>query len=199
MAQRLFSTKKQERARGYFKTTGKYVLYQVTEHKKSFLPNFSDVKNAVLNDFFKEQAKQLQRKTVSQIKNDILNSKITLKDAATRKGFKVIDTGFVKKGDKIQGLDPKMPLLNKIFVLSDYNNQVLQDLCEDDYYLVVLKDTQKTEASKLEEAKSEILNKEKLKESRKMTQAFIASLLRNAKIDIDKKALSMHKNITRDI
>jgi peptidyl-prolyl cis-trans isomerase D len=198
LAQRLFSAKKQERSRGYFKTTGKYIIYQVSEHQKSYLPNSSDVKNTVINDFFDEQAKQLQQKTVSQIKTDILNSKITLKDAATRKGFKVFDTGFVKKGDKIQGLNEKMSLLNRIFMLSD-SNQVLQDLYEDDYYLVVLKDTQKTEESKFEEAKIDLLNREKLKESRKMTQAFIASLLRNAKIDIDKKALSMHKNITRDI
>ena len=127
-----------------------------------------------------------------------MNSKITLTDAVSRAGFKVFNTGLIKKGDKVQGFDSKMPFLEKMFMLSD-TKQVLQDLYEDDYYLVVLKNAQKTEEFKFEDAKSEVINKEKLRESRRYTQAFIASLLRNAKIDMDKKALSMHKNNTRDI
>lgn len=198
LAQRLFSTKKQDRARGYFKTTGKYVIYQTAEAQKSYLPSFNDAKNAVLKDYFNDKAKVLQRKLVSQIKSDILNSKITLTDAVSRAGFKVFNTGLIKKGDKVQGFDSKMPFLEKMFMLSD-TKQVLQDLYEDDYYLVVLKNAQKTEEFKFEDAKSEVINKEKLRESRRYTQAFIASLLRNAKIDMDKKALSMHKNNTRDI
>ena len=49
-----------------------------------------------------------------------------------------METGLIKKGDKVQGFDEKMPLLSKMFIISD-KKQVLQDSYENDYYLVALK------------------------------------------------------------
>jgi len=198
IAQRMFSTKKQERALGYFKTTGKYVIYKLIDTQKSYLPDFAAVKDIVLRDYYKNRATQLQRKAVSQIKAEILNSQTTLKDAAIREGIKVVETGFIKKGDKVQGFDEKMPLINKMFVLSD-KKQVLQDVYENDYYLVTLKAVLAEDMQLFESKKDDIKNKESLKESRKHANAFIASLLRNAKIDMDKKVLSLHKNHSKDI
>ncbi len=198
IAQRMFSAKKQERELGYFKTTGKYVIYRLIDAQKSYLPDFSTVKDIVLKDYYKNRATQLQRKAVSQIKADILNSQTTLKDAATRNGIKVIETGFVKKSDKIQGFDEKMPLLSKMFIISD-KKQVLQDSYNNDYYLVTLKAIQYDDTQRFEDKKDDIKNKENMKESRKHTNAFIASLLRNAKIDMDKKVLSLHKKHSKDV
>ena len=198
IAQRMFSTKKQERALGYFKTTGKYVIYRLIDTQKSYLPDFTVVKDLVLKDYYKNLATQLQRKAVSQIKTDILNSQTTLKDAATREGVKVIETGLIKKGDKVQGFDEKMPLISKMFIISD-KKQILHDFYENDYYLVTLKAVQQDDLQRFEDKKEDIKNKENLKESRKHANAFIASLLRNAKIDMDKKVLSLHKNYSKDI
>jgi peptidyl-prolyl cis-trans isomerase D len=198
ISQRMFSTKKQERALGYFKTTGKYVIYKLIDTQKSYLPNFTVVKDSVLKDYYKNNAIKLQLKAVSQIKSDILNSQTTLKDAATRVGVNVVETGFIKKGDKVQGFDEKMPLISKMFVISD-KKQVLQDSYENDYYLVTLKAEQADDSQRFEDKKEDIKNKENLKESRKHANAFIASLLRNAKIDMDKKVLSLHRNHSKDI
>ncbi len=197
ISQRLFSTKKQERAMGHFKTTGNYVIYKLIDTQKSYVPDFVAVKDTVLKNYYKNQATQLQRKAVSQIKMDILNSQTTLKDAATRIGIKVIETGLIQKGDTVKGFDEKMPLMSKLFVLTD-KKQVLQDMYENDYYLVTLKDVQHDDEQRFEDKKEDIKNKEKLKEARKHTNAFIASLLRNAKIDMDRKVLSLHKNHSKD-
>jgi hypothetical protein len=85
-----------------------------------------------------------------------------------------------------------------MFIISD-KKQVLQDVYENDYYLVTLKAVQYDDAQRFEDKKESIKNKENLKESRKHANAFIASLLRNAKIDMDKKVLSLHKNHSKDI
>jgi len=85
-----------------------------------------------------------------------------------------------------------------MFVISD-KNQVLLDVSENDYYLVTLKSEQAADLPQFDDKKSGIEDKEKLKESRKHSNAFIASLLRNAKIDMDKKTLNLHKNNTKDI
>jgi hypothetical protein len=157
------------------------------------LPEFKDVKEFVRENYYKDQARQLQQKAVSKAKVDILDSKTMLKDVASRLGVKLIETEFIKKGDKIKDLSKDSPLLNKLFLLSD-KKQVLQDMHGDEYYLATLENVQKFDEKLFKEKSQDIKNNEALRGARRQANAFVASSLRNAKIDIDKKALSLYKS-----
>ncbi|KKQ32485.1 MAG: PpiC-type peptidyl-prolyl cis-trans isomerase [candidate division TM6 bacterium GW2011_GWF2_37_49] len=178
---------------GYLKTSGKYVIYKLLQKEKSYLPELKLVKNTVIEDYYNYQADLMAKKNIAKIKADILCGTATLKQGAGKIGIlQTNTTGLIKNGDPVAGLEKDLPLLKKMFVLDD-KSQVLQDNNGGTYYLVQLIEEQAGAVKDTQNLHS-IINKEKYNASRKQVSAFIASLQRNAKIDMDKKVLSGHKN-----
>lgn len=178
---------------GYLKTSGKYVIYKLLQKEKSFLPELKQVKSAVLEDYYNYQSDLIAKKNVAKIKADILGGIATLKQGALKIGIiNTMTTGLIKNGDAAAGLNKDLPLFKKLFILDD-KSQVLQDSYNGTYYLVQLIEEQAGDIKDIKNPAS-IINKEKYNASRKQISAFIASLQRNAKIDMDKKVLSGHKN-----
>lgn len=195
LAQKLFAPSKRMQSCGYFVVEGKYVLYQLTDLEKSVVPSLEKARNHVLKDYQEAEASRALDKMVGQVKAEVLDKKSTLEEAAATFGLKVIKTGIVAKDDKPwEGLDKDNMVSKRAFVLSDMR-QVLQHYHDKDFYLVQLREVAPASNEEFTAKKSEMIKKQKLNGPSTQVGAFIASLQRNAKININEKKLMKLKQV----
>lgn len=187
LTQKIFGESKTSKI-GFFVHEDAHIIYRITDAKESFVKKFDDVKGSVREKFQKTLAKDLAQSIIKKIKSDCFHNKQSLAGAAQQHQVKTIrfenktkDSSF----DLFKGKSVK----SQLFSLSD-SCQILQYKEDDSIYLIQL---EKAETSKdkngLEAEAKEILKKEKNKNSRMQSASFIASLERNAKIEIDNKML----------
>lgn len=187
LTQKIFTGSKTNKI-GFFAHEDANIIYSIIDTKESYIKAFDTVKESVKEKYLKTLAKDLAQSTIKQIKTDCFQKKMSLLDAAQQHQVK---TTLLEKKTKDSSLDlfKGKSVKNQIFALSD-SCQILQYKEDDSIYLIQLEKTEEAKEKKnLETEAKDILKKEKIKNSRMQSASFIASLERNAKIEIDNKIL----------
>jgi len=186
LANRLFGDSRQRRERGYFFDGGIYTLYQLSESEKSYVKKFDDIKEKLLAQYHQTIARENLKISVKEARSKVFNKKALLPDIAKEDNLKFLQTNYLKFGDQIDELKNLRTISSKIFNLNDIS-QLMQYQHENDYYLIQLEGSreQKYEKDIQKENIAQIIKNEKMAGSTGHTSGFIASLRRNAKIDVD--------------
>ena len=189
LAQKIFASVKRQQTYGYFIVEDKYVIYLLSGTEKSFIPLLDQIKDVVTVDYKKQQTENSISKVVLQIKTDVLHKKMPLAAAVAKFNLGVNQTALMLRTDELAGVEKGNQLVNKMFILSD-RAQILQYRHDQDYYLAQLIESAPFVPQEFDQEKVKIAQKQKTNGMRMYSGAFIASLQRNAKIDVDKKMLS---------
>lgn len=183
LANKFFSKQGSQKNYGYFINDGLHVVYLLVEKEESYLPKFEKVKDAVTNNFYDESAKKELKKEVRLAKKDLLLGKTTMDKLADKLGLKVKTTGMIKKGADINGISKSSNFSSAIFVLND-KSQVSKQKVEPDYYLTQLIKDQKFDEQGFKKEKDDIMQKVSDDQSAVLFDTFVASLQRNARIEM---------------
>lgn len=188
VAQKLFAGTGKARAKsnGYFVHQGKHVLYSMTSKEESVIPEFVSVKERIEKDWFEQQAKKLRKDLAISLKRDLLAKKTSLEEAGKKYNFSLLTTGLVAVDESIDGLKDAGSIVSEAFSLSD-PSQLLEHKHESNLYLVQLVASEPGEAKI--DASADSLGAEQKRRKQRSLDGFIASLRRNAKIEIDEKIL----------
>ncbi len=197
LARHLFSPHKRQSTFGYFVEKDVYVLYQLAEVKKSYIPAFKDIKGKVMDDFYAAKTEALAKNSLKDARAAILAKKMTLEQFAEQQGRKVIKTTNVRKNDTIPELKINPAIKEKMFMLSD-PSQVLEFKDKDTFYLAQVRDMQAPKDAISDQERSKIIKQEKYKANMQHLSAFIASLYRNATIETDKAILEKQRQSMKD-
>lgn len=194
IAQKIFTEKRALLSYGYFVHRGKHVLYKETEKEKSYIPEYDTVAGRVTEDWYEEKARKQQEKTVKKLRVELLGA--TIDAVAEKYGFGVVKTDALKPGEgddapKVDALKDTGSLLAECFALTD-PSQLLVHQHKDDVYLARLRSSSYAEASedRVEGLGKELQNMQK----QRYLGGFIASLQRNAKIEIREDILKLQES-----
>jgi len=191
MSRNLFTKKSMQQNYGYFSDKDQYILYRETDRESSFIPNFKDVREKILQEYYEYKAKERQKLLVRNICKNILEGKTTLKDVQKLYDLKLITTKMIKKDEKrVEGIDFE-DLPDKAFPLTD-KTQLLKLRRDNDYYLVQLEKVGDLDSIELEDGLKKLISSEKSTKMAFYVGTFIASLVRNAKIEKNEEMLNLH-------
>lgn len=192
LAKRLFAPYKRQKEYGYFFYDEKYVIYKHLETKKSFIKPLAENKEKVLKHYYKAQAKDLQQETSRKSREAFFGKKETLESLGKRHNLEFIQVENVVKKDKHSKLKDAGTLQDKMFDLTD-KTQLLKYKHKKDYFLAQLTKHTPSDKQKSKETKKEIIQKEKMMNSRLYIGAFIEFLKKNAKIEVDEKMMKVYR------
>lgn len=187
-AKRLFSQQKQQGLAGYFLHDDLYYIYKLADSQKSYIPSLHDIKTKVSADYYKQKAEKLAKSALKEARASILSKKMTLQGVAEAYKAPITTIKKVKKGAKMTELAGDGALKEKLFSLTD-PDQILEYMYKSVYYLAQMNDEEPIQGESLEKEHEKIIKQEKYKTNSLHMGAFIASLHRNAKIEIDQKLL----------
>ena len=187
LAQRAFGKGKRISPFGFFMLKDEYVIYKLGDTKKSDIPALSAIKETVIKDYQNNKAQKHIKEAVTRIKAGVLNQGVALDVQAEQEGAVIIQTGMITAKDDVKGLEK--PLITRLFVLSD-KAQVLEYRQGEDYYVAQLVGEGEVKAEDFEKTRASLLKDGKMRATKDMPTAFIASLHRIAKIEIDKNVLN---------
>lgn len=188
----IFGIRKRQNRNGYFFNDGKYTVYQIIETKKSFIQEYDSVKSKVQETYTKKKAQSNLKSFAAEARSLIFNKKTTLIDFATKHNLKIIQSENIEIGGKIEGISDMGDLTQKIFTLTD-PSQILYYRHENQSFLIQLKEQKASNLDVFESERLKIAKNEKFKNSTIHISAFIASLQKNAKIEVDKNVLKTYK------
>lgn len=194
LAKKIFA--KTQSGFGFIQYENNFILFKVGKIQASEIPPFSQVKDEVTDAFYKTKGQDLLKSTLRNAKTSLLNKTQTPEELSKKMDADLITTGLISQG-KNKGTDIKelkhiAGLKPRIFVLSS-PEQVLSYNFKDQYLLVKLQESIPAPEGAFEQKRDEIIKKEKMKGAMLTTDAFIASLYRNAKIDFDEHLLGINK------
>lgn len=185
LAKRIFSSQGKTSQRGFYFEDGIFTLYFKTDAQPSFVPKLEEIKEKVLDYYFKSEAKARIKKIMSDIRSEIMNKKSTLQELAQKYGKKIVETDMLSKNDTIKAFSHASKLVKKLFELT-HQSQLLSYKDGKGYFVGRLKDTDPINEKAFQEKKTAIREQEKNRSRQEFVRTFIASLQRNAKIDVDK-------------
>ncbi len=190
LAQKIFASVKKQQTYGYFMLENKYIIYLLAGTEKSAIPSLEQIKGAVVSDYREHQTESNMRKVVLQMKTDVFTKKMPLAAVAEKYNVKITKTGLISYSEAaVEGIEKENQLTHKLFNLSDVS-QVLQHHHKRDYYLAQLIESAPFTAQEFEKEKNSIAKNLKMSGNRMYAGAFIASLQRTAKIEVDKKMIT---------
>ena len=180
---------KRSRKHGYFMHDGSYVIYNEVAREKSFIKKFADVKDKVNERYTTSQANDAIRSEAKKIKTSFFHKNIPLTQAA--KEHKSFTLKNVDKNSSIREFKNTKNMADILARVSDAS-QILQHKEGKNIYLIQLSKESAPKTDKnIQEATSKIIIAEKSKNSYLQSTAFIASLQRNAKIEVNDKMLKV--------
>ena len=185
LAQRLFSAQSKASQKGYYFEEGLFTLYFRTETEKSFVPKLDTIKDDVLEYYFESEAKTKMTEILKEVRASFLNKKETLSDIADKFNKKLIETEWLSKKDKIHHLGKAEHLVGKLFGLT-HQSQLLSYKDDEVYYVGTLLEAEPLDEKAFQDKKNAIIERDKQQGAQALVRSFIASLQRNAKIDVDK-------------
>jgi peptidyl-prolyl cis-trans isomerase D len=180
--EKIFSSNKKEGEFGVFNFKDDKILYQIVNIQKSFISDFKEIRSSVEEDFYNDLAKKLVKKDIKDSKRSLINKNKTLKEVAVQSGLKLVSTKAIKSTDNLEDFDFGVDFDKKAFMLMS-SDQALTYKNDSEYYLVQLKDIEQTNLIKFSDEKNTIVTKDKNNNKPVYSQAFIASLLRTARIE----------------
>lgn len=180
--EKIFASKKKGGSFGAFNYKDDKILYQIIKVQKSYIPTFDKIKTSVKQNFYKDLAKRLLKKDIKDAKRSLINKEKALKEVATINDLIIVSTKAIKNTEKVESFDFEVDFVKKAFELMS-SDQALTYKKGSEYYLVQLKDIEQTNLINFADEKYKITEKEKNNNKSFYSQAFIASLLRVARIE----------------
>lgn len=172
---------------GYFVHRGQHILYKIDAREKSYIPDYETVKARVEQDWYAEQAEKLQDSRAKQLRADLFDKKMTIEQASKAPGFTIIKTALIGKDDEVEALKDAGNIVSEAFLLND-PSQVLSYKHKTDCYLVKLEEQMREDLAEKVDDKL-LADTEKRREKQRYLDGFIASLQRDAKIEVDQALL----------
>ena len=188
LAKRLFSSHKRNAALGYFTHENMYIIYKLGDVAKGYVPAFKDVKDKVSEDFYEEKAESLAKNTLKETRAALMAKRMTFEQAAQSFKASIITTKKIKKGSPLKEFGDDVAVLRDRLLLLTSPVQVLEHKNKDTFFLAQINEITPASADFNKEI-PKIIKQEKYKANTLSMSAFIASLYRNAKIEIDRKIL----------
>lgn len=186
----LFAKKNTRQNFGYFTSKNQYILYREKNRENSFIPQFKDVQEKVLEEYYNHRALESQKFIMRNIRKDILEGKATLSDMQKLHNLKLVTTKMIRRdAGNIEAIDFEN-LSVKVFELTD-KSQILKLKHDKDYYLVQLGNVEVFDSVDLEGNLRELILSEKSSKEAFCVGTFIASLVRNAKIEKNEEVLNL--------
>lgn len=182
LTQKIFEKAKPSVNYGYFGHEDKFVIFKEISRQESYIPPFDQIKYKVTQDYFAFTAKKDIKLFARDAKADLLEGKTTLVNLSNKLSLPLKNTGFVGSNDKVLEFEDAQGLISKSFDLTA-KNQVLKFKSVPDYYLVQLEKTAPIDMEKFEIEKNKIIEDEFKAQKTVYLSGFIASLVRNARID----------------
>ncbi len=186
LAKKLFAAQGKTSGIGYFVHDDCYILYQLAEVKKAYLPAFNEVKAAVSSDFIKEQADVIAKRTLKGLRAAVLAGKKTLDDVASEIKAHYTKTDMATTASDLKGFSGERSVKEKLFALTT-PSQVLFMTQGENFYLATINDVEYADKADLEKENAKQAKSEHAKIGSLQMGAFIASLHRNAKIEVENK------------
>ena len=197
IARNLFSSDKRKNTVGYLVNKDTYIIYNLIDMQKSSVPTLEQIKDKVTADCYQNRADERAKKTLKELKGLLLDKKTTLTQIAAKYGMSLVSTKKTTVKAGVSELGQNKGLQGLFFTLDD-QSQVLQVKLKDEYYLAQLKEMTIKSNQQIDQEMVKTIDQEKYKSGTMLLSAFIASLHRNAKIEIDQKVLSARHIPTRD-
>ncbi|HBS48176.1 TPA: hypothetical protein DEO28_03770 [Candidatus Dependentiae bacterium] len=189
LIQKIFAKKSAENNFGYFEYNNAFVLYREAARKAKTVLSLSSVRPQVEQDCCKDAGKNKQAELAATIKKQILDHKGSLIDFQKIYGLQLINTGLVKRDSKVK-FEEFEPLLGKAFELSD-KGQILELNNKNDIYLVQIENMSVPSIEMIDREIEKIARSEKESGKATFMNSFVASLLRNAKIEKNEEMLNL--------
>jgi peptidyl-prolyl cis-trans isomerase D len=167
---------------GFFERGLTIVFYQETGREPSHTPALSQVRGQVLEAYHAHQAQETSDKEAAQLQSKLLEGQETFSALAAQYGEKVQETGLIGPKEQISAFGKVPGLSEQAFELSD-GKQLLVYKYDDSSYFVRLKETKLEALPDSAAAFGGISGQEEKTQQSLYFEAFIASLMRNAKIE----------------
>ncbi len=191
LVERAFGKMSSTKNAGFFQHNGDYIVYELVEARESQIPSLSAIQKDVSRDFRNSRAHDDLNTVVKQAKAKLYRKEQGLKALAQDEHLKFVETGMISRSDKSDKLKEMGLLQSKLFVLSDAS-QILEYRHKDDVYLARFVDC-KDLSDDDQQGYSDFIASEKKKVQTSGMNAFIASLQRNATIDVEKQVINAYK------
>ncbi len=198
IAKKLFSSQKRANGFGYFAHENKYVIFQATTLKKSHISALADIMPAVTTDYINDQARTMARRALKNAYAAVIAGEKTLNQISSELGGSFVATSAVASAKDLKEFGDEKTFKDRLFNLTD-TGHMLFFASEKNYYLARIGEMEAVEQSEFVAKRTEYAKKEAAKIAGLQAGAFIASLHRNAKIEIeDKRLLDMQPEPERD-
>ena len=191
LVERAFSKAASTKNAGFFQHNGDYIVYELVEARESSVPSLSAIQKEVSRDFQNSRAHGDLNTVVKQAKAKLYRNEQGLKALAHDEHLKFIETGMIARSEKSDKLKEMGLLQSKLFVLSDAS-QILEYRNKDDVYLARFVDY-KDLSNDDQQGYADFVASEEKKVQTSGMNAFIASLQRNATIDVKKPVINAYK------
>ena len=168
---------------GYISTDDGYTVFSLDSVKKAEPKKLDEVKTELKSAYIEQEAIKRSKKLSLKLKRDVLSKNLDLNDLAKEHEFKLMESGLMAHGDTLKKPSNAPGLLDEALKLTS-GSQALLFSSEKDFFLVKLAGEEKNDEkdSKNEEAE---YSKDKIEDY--FLEGFIASLLRDAKIELSSK------------
>jgi phosphotransferase system IIB component len=184
LAQKIFSRNKKVIDYGYFVHRGEHVSYKVTDRKESYIPSYDAVADKVKEDWYARKAEELQKETVKKLRR----LPESLDELGKEYGLSIINTKFIPINGEIDDIKGQGDIAGASFALNDPRQLLLYKHDKNCYLVTFVKDRAITKDKPEDKGEAE-LESEKRRLKQRYLDAFVASLQRNAKIEINQKVL----------
>lgn len=186
LARKIFSGLKRENGLGYFAHGETYVIFRVIKIEKSQIPDFEEIKSHVREDYIVDQANILAKRALKDAHAGVLAGKKTLQEVAAQLGGSVTTTPVARTPKELKEGGLPKAIRDRLFVLANPNH-VLFATHEKNFYLAKIKDMENPESTVFEAKRAVSAANEQARVGSLQAGAFIASLHRNAKIELQDK------------
>lgn len=198
IARKLFSGQDRANGVGYFSHEESYVIFQATAVKKSHISSFDNIKQIIAHDYVEDQARVMARRALKEAYAAVLDGKKNLHEIASELGGTHTVTGHANKAKELKEFESEKVFKDRLFSLTDAGH-VLFFATDNNFYLAKIKDMEELDKSEFVVKRAQFAKKEASKIASLQAGAFIASLHRNAKIEIeDKRLLDMQPEQEKD-
>ncbi len=186
LAKKFFALPAKTPAFGYFVHEDRYIIFSLEKVAKSYVPLFSEVKESVTKDFIKDQAQVIAKRILKDVRAAVLAGKKTLHEIASELKMHYTKTEMITKASELKEFGNDRGLAEKIVSLTD-PSQVLFVAQGENFYLAKIESAKQVEKVDLDKEIAKSTKSEHAKIGSLQVGAFIASLHRNAKIELENK------------
>ncbi len=194
LSRKIFDKKNVSENFGFFEFEGNYILFKEVAREISKIPALEKIRSKVEDDYFIGKADEKAKHFATDLKVSLLSKKKSIEALSKEFKLKLHSTGLIKVSDKIEGIKNSESLVDKAFDLID-SNLVFLEKIGNNYYLVQLEKVEDVSEAMIIKGVKELDAGERESINSFYLEAFIASLVRAAKIEKYEESLQNFNGI----